>query len=173
MYSPAPSSIAPPSSPPPQLLRLRCLHLTWLRPHRCTKNAIIRHETKRDSWKLIYSSAVCDGKAKSGSNSDVLKSIEEISYVSENYRLSRSEDDVLRVYRRVTAPRKSTAAAAAAVAVPVGAGAGAGDDTSAAMVGGGPVDEKKVAGRASATAAGRRLVKQPLRKRMFFGFLRR
>ncbi|CAM9726337.1 unnamed protein product [Pylaiella littoralis] len=124
------------------------------------------------SWKLIYSSAVCDGKAKSSSN-DVLKSIEEISYVSENYRISRSENDVLRVYRRVTAPRKSTAAAAAVAPVGAGARAAPGDDTSAAMDAEGPFEGKNVAGRTSATAAGRRLIKQPLRKRLFFGFLRR
>ncbi|CBJ48691.1 hypothetical protein Esi_0046_0075 [Ectocarpus siliculosus] len=113
------------------------------------------------SWKLIYSSAACEGNG-GGRGGDRLTTIEDISYVSENYRLSHSgEQDDLRVYKRVSPPPAR------------------GDDTSAAMVGvaGG---RKKTAGRAAAAAAagggagGRRGVsKLPLRRRTFFGFLRR
>lgn len=82
--------------------------------------------------------------------------------MSENYRLSHSDDNVLRVYRRV-------------VDAPPRAG---GDDTSAAMVDGGAaaaaaLGGKTKAGRTAAAAPERGLAKQPLRRRMFFGFLRR
>lgn len=111
------------------------------------------------SWKLIYSSTCPDGKHSK--SSDTLKSIEDISYVSENCRLSHTDTGILRVYKRVSAPPR-TAALAAAVA--------SGDDTAqsaaASLAGGGST------ARASATAAGRVRRKQPARKRMFFGWRR-
>lgn len=125
------------------------------------------------SWKLIYSSANCSNgsgsKAKGAGSKDRLTSIEDISYVSENYRLSHSDDNVLRVYRRVVDPpaRAPVAATAAGDDTMVNGGAA----TATAMGGG-----KKKAGRAAAAAAaasGMSRAKQPLRKRMFFGFLRR
>ncbi|CAM9136475.1 unnamed protein product [Ectocarpus sp. 12 AP-2014] len=110
------------------------------------------------SWKLIYSSAACEGNG-GGRGGDRLTTIENISYVSENYRLSHSgEQDDLRVYKRVSPPPAR------------------GDDTSAAMVGGAG-GRKKAAGRAAAAAVGaggrRGVAKPPLRRRTFFGFLRR
>lgn len=167
--------------PPPSLSSLVCSSTT---PSACVAlfvcaRAVARNGTERNtkkrprkqknSWKLIYSSANCGNKAKGGggsSSKDRLTSIEDISYVSENYRLSHSDDSVLRVYRRVDAPARAAATAAAAAA---------GDDTMAA--GASAEGGKKKAGRAAAAAAatgsGVRLAKQPLRKRMFFGFLRR
>eukprot|EP00904_Undaria_pinnatifida_P000811 jgi/Undpi1/10730/HiC_scaffold_29.g13178.m1 len=106
-----------------------------------------------------------DGKVSRGS--DRIKSIEDISYVSENCRISHTDTGSLRVYKRVSAPPRVAAAATAS------ARAAAGDDTASAVVGGGGSGVGK-AGRASATAAGRGgLRKQPLRKRMFFGWRRR
>ncbi|CAN0214269.1 unnamed protein product [Scytosiphon promiscuus] len=119
------------------------------------------------SWKLIYSSACCgDGKQSrgGGGSTDRLTSIEDISYVSENYRLSHSDDGVLRVYRRVS-PRPVRQAAAAAAA---------GDDTSAGLVGSGS-GKSKSAGRGTAAAARelRAGARQPLLRKRFWGFLRR
>ncbi|CAN0482835.1 unnamed protein product [Ectocarpus sp. 8 AP-2014] len=109
------------------------------------------------SWKLIYSSAACGGNG-GGRRGDRLTTIENISYVSENYRLSHSgEQDDLRVYKRVSPPPAR------------------GDDTSAAMVGGAG-GRKKTAGRAATAVGGggrRGVSKLPLRRRTFFGFLRR
>jgi len=127
-----------------------------------------RIEHANHSWKLIFSSANCEGSKSKGSSSKDggLTSIEDIFYVSENYRLSHTGEDELRVYKRVTAPSPRAAAAS--------------DDTSAAMVGAGAAASavamggKKAARAAAAGAAGRGgIAKQPLRRRMFFGFLRR
>lgn len=116
-----------------------------------------------DSWKLIYSSAGCGGR--NGKGADHLKSIEEISYVSENFRISHTDSGVLRVCKRVSTSVRSTG------------GASAEDDTGAnvaAMMMSDAGGEGKKAGRASATAAGRAPRRTaPLRKRMFLGWLRR
>ncbi|CAN0280649.1 unnamed protein product, partial [Ectocarpus fasciculatus] len=118
------------------------------------------------SWKLIYSSAACDGKG-APRGGDGLTTIEDISYVSENYRLSHSgEKDDLRVYKRVSPPPARSPAAAAAAA------GSRGDDTSAAMIVGAG-GRKKAAARAAAVGGRRGVAKLPLRRRMLFGFLRR
>lgn len=122
--------------------------------------------TCSSSWKLIYSSAGADGRVARGS--DQLKSIEDISYVSENCRLSHTDTGSLRVYKRVTAPPRVAAAATAAASRAAG-----GDDTASALMGGGAGGGPGKAGRAAATAAGRGVGKQPLRRRMFFGWRRR
>ncbi|CAN0062472.1 unnamed protein product [Ascophyllum nodosum] len=106
------------------------------------------------SWKLMFSTCKADGKCEK--KSDRLESIEEISYVSENLRLSHTDSGVLRVYKRVSG----------------GVVKGKEDDT-AQSSGVSSGTGKSKAGRASATAEGRSASKQPLRKRMFFGFLGR
>lgn len=98
-----------------------------------------------------------------GCKGNKLKSVEEISYVSEHCRLSHTESGGLLVYKRVCPPSKPKSAASAASV------AGE-DDTATAASGARTVGVK--AGRASATAAGRSKPKQPLRKRTFFGWRR-
>lgn len=96
--------------------------------------------------------------------------------MSENYRISNNADsDVLRVYKRVvmknardgkSVPRNASRSTTKTLE----------DDTAAAaassLVGAG-VRSKLAGKRAAATAAERAVRKQPLRKRMFFGWMRR
>lgn len=110
------------------------------------------------SWKLIYASDRCDG-SRGSKNTDQLRSVEEISYVSEHYRLSHADRGVLRVYKRVAGSPRAAAAAS---------GGNRKEDDTFVEAG----SAKAKAGRASATAAGPASRKVPLRKRMFFGWRR-
>lgn len=100
--------------------------------------------------------------AGSRRRSDAHGSVEDIRYVSENYRISQAENGALHVYRRVQAPRglrrgvreDDTARADFATAHPRSHGV-----------------QREVAGATAARAQGH-LVRKPLHKRRLFGWLR-
>lgn len=125
------------------------------------------------SWKLIYASVDNDGKA--AKCADKPSAIEHISYVSEHYRISHTDSGVLKVYKRLedkkaAAKRREAAATRAAQKTLEDDTATAGLISSGGARGG-AVTRKSASKQALSKSAGA-AAKQPLRKRMFFGWRR-
>lgn len=125
------------------------------------------------SWKLIYASV--DSEGKPAKCADKPSAVEHISYVSEHYRISHTDSGVLKVYKRLE--DKKAAAKKRAAAAARSAQKNLEDDTattgliSSGGARGGAVARKSASKQALSKSAGA-AAKQPLRKRMFFGWRR-
>lgn len=91
------------------------------------------------------------GGGKGSTKGDQQGSVEDISYVSDHYRISHTDTGILRVYQRVATPPPCARE----------------DDTANA------VGKAGVGKRGAASAIRTPVRKHPIRKRMFFGWRRR
>lgn len=120
------------------------------------------------SWKLLYATVRDDGRTER--SAEKLSAVERISYVSENYRISHTDCGVLKVYKRVAIKKPKTMA----TSIASGAIKSREDDTAmGSLVGASGAGLRKSPSKQALVKGPAGVAKQPLRKRMFFGWRRR